>query len=92
MNEQPIITQESINPNPSGTGTPAIKRFNMGRYFEKQFTHDVENFKRGGRIQSGYANIDAITNLYPGLYVLGAISSLGKTTFIHQMCDQIAEA
>ena len=91
MNEQPIITQEPINPNPSETGATAIKRFNMGRYIKKQFAHDIENFKSGGRIQSGYANIDAITNLYPGLYVLGAISSLGKTTFIHQMCDQIAE-
>lgn len=92
MNEQPIITQEPINPNPSETGATAIKRFNMGRYIKKQFAHDIENFKSGGRIQSGYANIDAITNLYPGLYVLGAISSLGKTTFIHQMCDQIAES
>lgn len=33
-----------------------------------------------------------ITNLYPGFYVLGAVSSLGKTTFMHQMADQIAYA
>ncbi len=30
-------------------------------------------------------------SLYPGLYVIGAISSLGKTTFANQMADQIAE-
>ena len=29
-------------------------------------------------------------SLYPGLYVLGAISSLGKTTFCGQMADQLA--
>lgn len=30
--------------------------------------------------------------LYPGLYFIGAISSLGKTTFCIQMADQIAES
>ena len=30
--------------------------------------------------------------LYPGLYVLGAISSLGKTSFTLQLADQIAAA
>lgn len=40
---------------------------------------------------TGYDNIDDITKLYPGFYVIGAIPSLGKTTFIHQMCDQLAE-
>lgn len=70
----------------------SIKKTNMAEYYEKQFASDVENFKKGGKLKSGYANIDAITNLYPGLYVIGAISSLGKTTFIHQMGDQMAEA
>jgi len=70
----------------------SIKKTNMAEYYEKQFASDVESFKKGGKLKSGYANIDAITNLYPGLYVIGAISSLGKTTFIHQMGDQMAEA
>ena len=70
----------------------SIKKTNMAEYYENQFASDVENFKKGGKLKSGYDNIDAITNLYPGLYVIGAISSLGKTTFIHQMGDQIAEA
>lgn len=69
-----------------------IKRYNMAAYFNKQFGRDIVNFKKNGRIRSGFANLDAITNLYPGLYVLGAISSLGKTTFAHQMADQMAEA
>lgn len=70
----------------------SIKKTNMADYYENHFASDVENFKQGGRLKSGYANIDAITNLYPGLYVIGAISSLGKTTFIHQMGDQMAES
>ena len=83
---------EQINQNLLGANVSPIKQSNMASYYEKQFSTDVYNFKSSGRLQSGYANIDAITNLYPGLYVIGAISSLGKTTFIHQMCDQIAES
>lgn len=30
--------------------------------------------------------------LYEGLYIIGAISSLGKTTFVMQIADQIAQA
>ena len=44
-------------------------------------------------IKSGYKNLDKILDggLYPGLYFIGALSSLGKTTFTLQMADQIAE-
>lgn len=41
-------------------------------------------------VKSGFENLDKCTTLYPGLYVLGAISSLGKTTFALQLADQIA--
>lgn len=70
----------------------AMKQFNMADYYRNQFKSDVLNFKESGRLKSGFANLDAITNLYPGLYVVGAVSSLGKTTFVHQMCEQIAES
>lgn len=85
------MTQE-INQNNPDTNISPIKQSDMASYYKNQFAADIDNFKNSGRLRSGYANIDAITNLYPGLYVIGAISSLGKTTFIHQMCDQIAEA
>lgn len=59
-------------------------------YMVNSLSADIEDFVKGGCIKSGYRNLDLITNLYPGFYVLGAVSSLGKTTFIHQMADQIA--
>lgn len=91
MEEQ--LTSPASEPATQAAGTASsIKKTNMADYYENQFASDVENFKKGGKLKSGYANIDAITNLYPGLYVIGAISSLGKTTFIHQMGDQMAEA
>lgn len=53
----------------------------------------------GGRAQqravsTGFRNLDKLLDggLYPGLYVIGAISSLGKTSFALQMADFIAES
>lgn len=43
-------------------------------------------------ISTGFPALDAVLDggLYEGLYGIGAISSLGKTTFALQMADQIA--
>lgn len=65
---------------------------NMRAYLHKNMPDEIKDFVEGGRVKSGYQNLDVVTNMYPGLYVIGAISSLGKTTFIHQMADQMAEA
>jgi len=45
-------------------------------------------------ISTGYKRLDEALDggLYEGLYTIGAISSLGKTTFIAQMADQIAQS
>ena len=43
---------------------------------------------------TGFSSLDKILDggLFPGLYSIGAISSLGKTTFALQMADSIAAA
>lgn len=43
-------------------------------------------------ISTGFSNLDLVLDggLYEGLYIIGAISSLGKTTLITQIADQIA--
>ena len=45
-------------------------------------------------IHTGFAQMDAVLEggLYEGLYTIGAISSIGKTTFVMQMMDQIAQS
>ncbi len=53
---------------------------------------DLTRFQKFKDRKTGYSNIDAKMRLYPGLYVLGAISSLGKTTFCGQMADQLASS
>lgn len=80
-----------INTNINTTSKP-IRVNNMHTYINDVMKNDIKEFVENGNLKTGYKNLDAITNLYPGLYVIGAISSLGKTTFIHQMADQLAEA
>jgi replicative DNA helicase len=45
-------------------------------------------------IPTGFKNLDGVLDggLYEGLYIVGAISSLGKTTLINQIADQIAQS
>lgn len=45
-------------------------------------------------IPTGFPELDKCLGggLFPGLYFIGAVSSLGKTTLVTQMADQIAQA
>ena len=45
-------------------------------------------------IPTGFKKLDSVLDggLYEGLYIVGAISSLGKTTLITQITDQIAQS
>ena len=64
---------------------------NTALYIDQFLTADLERFKDS--INTGYANLDQQAGgLYPGLYVVAAISSLGKTTFCLQAAEQIAES
>lgn len=62
----------------------------MDYFASGQFDKSVAEYRQFGKRKTGYANLDAVQPFYPGLYVLGAISSLGKTTFVHQLADQLA--
>ena len=64
---------------------------NIREYIRKTLKGDLERFQIFKDRKTGFSNIDEITSLYPGLYVIGAISSLGKTTFAHQLGDQLAK-
>ena len=56
------------------------------------FLRDVKNSKDNECLPTGFASLDKVLDggLYPGLYCIGAISSLGKTTFCLQIADYIA--
>lgn len=62
----------------------------MFEYIGCTLRDEADDFASGCICKTGYKNLDEKTAIYPGLYVLGAVSSLGKTTFIHQLADQVA--
>lgn len=63
---------------------------NTSYYIDNLMGTEIEQFQQ--EIKTGFERLDkSIGGLYSGLYVIAAISSLGKTTFTLQMADQIAE-
>ena len=58
----------------------------------QEFLNGIKDSVNTPVISTGFKNLDSILDggLYKGLYVLGAISSLGKTTLALQLADNIA--
>ena len=62
-------------------------------YIDGLMSGELEKFKEAKDRKTGFDNLDKEAGgLYSGLYVVAAVSSLGKTTFCHQMADQLAAA
>lgn len=61
-------------------------------YSLKSFIADIVSSKTAAFVPTGFKNVDKLLDggLYAGLYFIGAVSSLGKTTFCLQVADQIA--
>lgn len=64
---------------------------NAAGYFD-EFANDIKASSNTRAISTGFNSLDVIFDggLYAGLYFIGAVSSLGKTTFCLQLADQIA--
>lgn len=70
-------------------------------YKSSSNAYHLQNFLNGIKasadtpcISTGFTELDRLLDggLYEGLYVFGAITSLGKTTFVQQIADNIAAA
>lgn len=63
-------------------------------YSMDSFLADIRESASTPYIPTGFTQFDLLLDggLYPGLYVVGAVSSLGKTTFVLQIADNIARA
>lgn len=81
-----------------------VKQYNVSKkdeYLKNSTYYHLNDFLQGIKgnaytkaMPTGYEGLDKALDggLYEGLYVVGGVSSLGKTTYILQMADQIAES
>lgn len=64
---------------------------NAASYIKNKLAADIAEFKKGAQRSTGFSELDSYSGgIYSGLYVIGGISSVGKTTFVHQLADQLA--
>jgi len=76
------------------------EQMEFNEYRKNSVTHFLQDFINGiadsvntPYISTGFKKLDEALDggLYEGLYIIGAISSLGKTTLINQIADQAAQ-
>lgn len=62
-------------------------------YYMQDFINGIAKNVNTSFIPTGFIELDNVLEggLYEGLYIIGAISSLGKTTLVLQIADQIAQ-
>lgn len=66
---------------------------NVTSYIDDLMIWEINSQAKYADRKTGFDNLDKESGgLYPGLYVIAAISSLGKTTFSHQIADNLATA
>ena len=67
---------------------------NMATILDNFIPDVMESAEESGPISTGFNGLDSMMDggLYNGLYFLGAISSLGKTSFLLQVMDNIARS
>lgn len=71
----------------------AARPDNTAGYIDNFMEREILELMERSNIKTGFAELDKQSSgLYPGLYVIAATSSLGKTTFVHQISDQLAAA
>ncbi len=83
---------ESIHEDTQETEAEAYKRENCVASLIKAFTDGIAESVATPAVATGFPEVDKILDggFYPGLYTMGAITGLGKTTFALQVADNIA--
>lgn len=70
-----------------------IKLFgnSSANYFSNIFQADVDTNRKFENRKTGFSNLDNEINYFlPGVYIVGGLPALGKTTFALQLLDQMA--
>ncbi len=101
--QAPVPPPLAQAPNPSAQApaqmplppVPPIRVVPMTQMYDymvgsRQFDADCAAFQAHAGAKTGFLNLDIVQPFYPGFYCVGAISSLGKTSLVLQLCDQVA--
>jgi len=90
-NEALIHSKDMLRQNVKDAERSILKPYSAAGRLDG-FVQAIRNSERQKAIKTGFRRFDDIIGggLYPGLYSIGAVSSLGKTTFALQMADSIA--
>ena len=63
---------------------------NFADFFKKKFQLNVDSMKLFANRKTGFDNLDQYQIFSPGLYVIGGLPALGKTSFAWQLLHQLA--
>ena len=62
-------------------------------YIHDAMRRDMEIYREVQNRKTGFPDLDKkLRGVFPGLYIVGAASSIGKSTFCWQLADQLAES
>ena len=62
---------------------------NKTQFFANKFSAFIENNQKFSSRKTGFSNLDDFLNFQPGIYILGGLPALGKTTFALQLLNQL---
>lgn len=77
---------------PTASTDPATEFQDESAYFVQDFDEDVQRRRKFANRKTGFTNIDEHQIFAPGLYILGGLPSIGKTTFAWQLADNLSAA
>lgn len=87
------VLDDTVNDDPLKAQKEAYQA-NRASHFIADFIQGVKASANTKAISTKFKQLDDVLGggLYEGLYIIGAVASLGKTTFILQVADQIAQS
>ena len=66
------------------------KSLNKLDYLNNHFNNDIKTYSLKSRLKTGLSSIDSQTNIRPGIFLIGGLPSVGKTSFALQLADKFA--
>lgn len=92
--EASTVRRQGVNAPSNGPFTSVdIEQLKPVSWYLNDYMEELLKSREGKAISTGFEALDGLLDggLYPGLYFIGAISSLGKTTLALQIADNIAK-